>query len=73
MTVPLSAMTDNEKHAVFVAKADGTVERRTVKTGTNDGTYIEILSGLSEGEIVVTSGTEGLSDGVHVEIVLEDV
>ncbi len=73
MTVPLSAMTDNEKHAVFVAKADGTVERRTVKTGTNDGTYIEILSGLSEGEIVVTSGTEGLSDGVHVAIVLEDV
>ena len=41
-------------------------------TGANDGTYIEVLSGLSEGEVVVTSGMEGLTDGAHAEIVLDD-
>ena len=72
MAVPLSAMTDNSNTAVFVAKDDGTIERRTVRTGTNDGSYIEVLSGLSEGEIVVTSGMEGLADGVHAEIILDE-
>ena len=43
-----------------------------MRTGTNDGSYIEVLSGLSEGEIVVTSGMEGLADGVHAEIILDE-
>lgn len=72
MAVPLSAMTDSSNTAVFVAKDDGTIERRAVRTGTNDGSYIEVLSGLTEGEIVVTSGMEGLADGVHAEIILDE-
>lgn len=72
LTVPLSAMADNAKKSVFVAKDDGTIERRSVSTGANDGTYIEVLSGLSEGEVVVTSGMEGLTDGAHAEIVLDE-
>ena len=43
-----------------------------MRTGTNDGSYIEVLSGLSEGEIVVTSGMEGLADGVHAEVILDE-
>ncbi len=72
LTVPLSAMTDNEHKFVFVAKDDGTIERRPVHTGADDGSYIEILSGLTEGEIVVTSGMEGLTDGAHAEIILDE-
>ena len=72
LAVPLAAMADGANTSVFVAKADGTIERRTVKTGTNDGSYIEVLSGLSEGEVVVTSGMEGLADGVHAEIILDE-
>ena len=72
LAVPLSAMTDGGRSAVFVLADDGTVSRRTVETGANDGEYIGILSGLSEGEIVVTSGTEGLTDGMKVEIELNE-
>ena len=72
LAVPLSAMADNANASVFVAKDNGTIERRIVRTGTNDGSYIEILSGLSEGEVVVTSGMEGLADGVHAEIILDE-
>ena len=43
-----------------------------MRTGTSDGSYIEVLSGLSADEIVVTSGMEGLTDGAHAEIILDD-
>mgnify|MGYP002868978984 CR=1 FL=1 len=71
LTVPLSAMIDNTFSAVYVAK-DGIIERRNVTTGTNDGTYIEILSGLKEGEIVVTSEVEGLTEKMQVDVTLSD-
>ncbi len=72
LTVPLAAMADNGKSSVFVAKEDGTIEKRAVRTGADDGTYIEILSGLSTGEVVVTSGMAGLTDGAQAEIILEE-
>ena len=72
LSVPLTAMADSAKTTVFVYREDGTIERRPVQTGTSDGTYIEVLSGLSQGEIVVTSGMEGLKDGIRVDIVLDE-
>ncbi len=72
LVVPLAAMADSTNTEVFVAKDDGTIERRAVRTGANDGAYIEILSGLTADEIVVTSGVEGLTDGAQAEIILDD-
>lgn len=68
LCVPLAAMTNSKHDSVFVVKADNTLERREVKTGTNDGSYIEIVSGLREGETVVTSASEGLADGMKVTV-----
>jgi len=70
LTVPLAAMTDTNKDAVFVVTADNTLERRAVRTGADDGSYIEITAGLREGETVVTSATTGLESGVKVEVTL---
>lgn len=69
LTVPLAAMIDTNRSAVFVATG-GTLERRAVRTGADDGTYVEILSGLSEGETVITSDTEGLEVGTKVTVTL---
>ena len=71
LTVPLAAMTDSSRDAVFVVTPQETIERRPVKTGVDDGKYIEIISGLREGEIVITSAAEGLSDGMKVTVTLE--
>ena len=71
LSVPLSAMVDNVRSAVFVVRQDGTLEKRNVRTGVDDGKYVEILSGLSEGEIVVISGMKGLTDGVKADVELE--
>lgn len=58
---------------VFVVDADGKVKKRIVKTGIQDINYIEITSGLKEGEQVVTGPydvvSKTLDDGVKVKVV----
>ena len=70
LTVPLAAMTDSNHDSVFVINAEDKLERRKVKTGSDDGNYIEIISGLSEGETVVTSAAEGLEEGMKATVTL---
>lgn len=70
LTVPLAAMIDSSRSAVFVVTDKDTLERRAVRTGVDDGRYIEIVSGLQEGEIVVTSASEGLKNGMKVTVTL---
>lgn len=72
LTVPLTAMLNQEQNSVFVLNADNTIQRREVVTGVNDGKYIEIISGLSEGDIVITSDTNGLKDGTKVDITIDN-
>ena len=71
--MPLAAMIDSNHNAVFVVTPQDTLERRAVKTGADDGDYIEIISGLKEGETVITSAAEGLEDGVKVTVTLMGV
>lgn len=71
LAVPLAAMADNSRNRVYVAKYGDTIEERTVKTGTDDGSYIEILEGLTPGETVVTSGTEGLRSGTRATVKIQ--
>jgi RND family efflux transporter MFP subunit len=57
LTVPAEAVLDAGEHkTVFVDRGNGFFEPRQVKTGERDGNRIQILSGLSAGERVVTSG-----------------
>ena len=70
LTVPLAAMIDSSRSAVFVVTPENTLERRAVSTGADDGNYIEILWGVREGETVVTSASEGLKDGMKVTVTL---
>jgi RND family efflux transporter MFP subunit len=57
LTVPAEAVLDAGEHkTVFVDRGNGFFEPRQVKTGERDGNRIQILSGLSDGERVVTSG-----------------
>ena len=70
LSVPVSAVIGSSQAAVFVFRDDGTLERRRVKTGLNDGTYVEILSGLEEGETVVTSVPQGVKENMKVSPIL---
>ncbi|MBR3722879.1 MAG: efflux RND transporter periplasmic adaptor subunit [Selenomonadaceae bacterium] len=71
LAVPLSAMADSTKTAVFVVNEDGTIRRSAIKTGSDDGEWIEVISGLNLGEVVVTGGIEGLTDGMAVSVTFD--
>jgi RND family efflux transporter MFP subunit len=57
LTVPAEAVIDTGlRQTVFVDRANGNLEPRQVRTGERLGDRIEIVSGLKEGERIVTSG-----------------
>ncbi len=47
---------------------DGTAEKRLIELGIAEGDYIEVVSGLSEGDSIITVGQEGLRNGAPVRI-----
>jgi Cu(I)/Ag(I) efflux system membrane fusion protein len=56
LTVPDSAVIDTgARQVIFVEKGDGRFEPRDVKVGTQGDGYYHIISGVKEGEKVVTS------------------
>ena len=70
LAVPLSALSMYYNDSVvYVIKKDNTVERRVVKPGLASEDRVEIVSGLSKGESVVTQGVSALTDGTHVRVV----
>jgi hypothetical protein len=71
LTIPLAAMADSAHDKVYVVDDEGIMHLKTVEAGADDGTYIEIYAGLSEGEAVVTGSMEGLSEGMKAELNLE--
>ena len=61
-----SVLTENSKSYIYVYNEDGTVSKREIECGVTVDGQTEILSGISEGESVVVSGMQVLSDGVKV-------
>jgi RND family efflux transporter MFP subunit len=71
VTVPFQSVDkdDNNNTYVYVFNAaTKTVTKRLVKAGNYQGDCVEILSGLSVGEKVVSSGIHKLSDGCKVTL-----
>ncbi len=57
LAIPLTSLTDEAGTLYLYVQNDGELfEKREVKTGENDGRNVVILSGISEGERVVTTG-----------------
>jgi len=66
LTVPQGAVVDDgSKHYVFVIK-NGTAHKVRVTEGIKNDTDVVITSGLSRGDVVASSGVNGLKDGSRV-------
>ncbi len=75
VSIPLSAvvayhdtLTNREGEGVFVVR-DGIARKVRIKTGISDDRFIEVLDGVSEGDVVVSGPfnvLRGLSDGDRV-------
>jgi multidrug efflux system membrane fusion protein len=70
--VPEAALLATEKGFVAYAVVDGKAAQRPVSLGLHTKTgQVEILTGLTVGEILVVNGAQSLQPGVPVEVVYE--
>lgn len=58
-----------QEYVYVVDEAAGTAERRAVEIGQRTPGFVEVIRGLSPGELVVVSGVQRLRPGAYVEIV----
>ena len=72
----MTVESDELEEVAFILLPDGKVKKTVVKTGVQDINYIEILSGLKEGEEVITAPyaavSKDLKDGMKVTVVPKD-
>ncbi|MDC7218388.1 MAG: efflux RND transporter periplasmic adaptor subunit [Spirochaetales bacterium] len=70
ITIPELALTTHyDEDVVYVIGADNTAERRSVEVGLISSDLVQILSGLEEGDMVVTRGLSNITDGAAVNVV----
>lgn len=68
ITVPITAVQRGAGQALYVwTVADGTARQTSVTTADTHGGRIVIADGLREGDTVITSGWQKLSEGTRVE------
>ena len=56
---------------VYLLRPNGTVHVQVIRTGVTQGDEMQVLSGLSPGDTVVTDGVDRLRDGARVRVVPE--
>lgn len=67
LSVPQKAVTERgQLTSVFVVDTSGIARMRLIRTGKTFGENIEVLSGLSDGEQIVSDGIASISDGTRV-------
>ncbi len=73
LLIPLDALQERgaEQFVYIAGDGDGDNEQRAVETGLSDGTNVEILSGLSEGEQIVY--TESISNQTDEQNAMPDI
>jgi RND family efflux transporter MFP subunit len=67
LVIPKSAVRSADGVSVVFVVREGTAERRAVTVGAADGDQVEVVSGLSAGDRVVTDGPASLADGSRVK------
>lgn len=68
LLVPARAVIPELNAQVVYVYADGKAERRKITAGTRTRDRVQVLSGLSEGDIVITTGLMEVSDGDNLTL-----
>ncbi len=73
LQVPRSALVEDlGEISVFVVE-DGIAVRRNVETGFSDSGMVEIVSGIADGDEIITAGQVGLQPDARVEVINAEV
>jgi multidrug efflux pump subunit AcrA (membrane-fusion protein) len=70
LVIPTAALVvaNSGKSTVMVIGSDGIAHQTPVTTGISDNGETQVLSGLSSGQQVVTTGAASMDDGTHVKV-----
>jgi RND family efflux transporter MFP subunit len=66
ITLPVQTLQKQDKPTVWVVRPDNTLEQRPISIGLTTPDYVEIVTGLNEGERVVYGNPTGLEAGKKV-------
>jgi membrane fusion protein (multidrug efflux system) len=69
LLVPKSAILSEDTDTWAFVIADGTVNKRSVNIGYTNSTHVEVVSGLSLDDIIVTTGLNSLKDGSKIKVI----
>jgi len=69
LVVPREAFVGGLNNSEVFVVNNGLAKLTKVQTGRNFGEWIEVLDGLNDGQIVVTSGQINLTDGAKVKVI----
>ncbi len=72
LAVPSQSVVTGEKPSVYLVGKDGVVERREVTLGLETPDKVEIVKGVSEGELVVIGNRKGVASGQKVQAAVAD-
>ncbi|SFB51710.1 HlyD family secretion protein [Rhizobium sp. NFR07] len=72
LALPLSAVTVGRQGATTRKVQDGVVKQAEIVTGFQDGGFIQVVSGIEAGDVVVAKAGAFVRDGDHITPVPED-
>lgn len=72
LSVPVAALGGSAASPKLTVVNDGRLAQIPVRTGINDGSYVEVISGLSPDSLVVATYSSGLASGTQVDARLSD-
>jgi membrane fusion protein (multidrug efflux system) len=68
LSIPECALVPTGSKAFVFTLIEGKAKRLEVKTGRRKPGYVEIMTGLKEGQFIVADGLVGLQDGMEVKV-----
>lgn len=68
LSIPECALVPTGSKAFVFTLIEGKAKRVEVKTGRRKPGYVEIMTGLKEGQLIVAEGLVGLQDGMAVKV-----
>ena len=70
LKIPAAAVLTSQegKKSVMVVGSDSTAHRKEVTLGLTDGEDVQVLSGLTQDDTVITGGAYGLEEGAKVKV-----
>ncbi len=72
IALPLSAITTSKNRTTTRLVKDGVVKQVDIATGIQDGAYIQVVSGLKEGDVVVAKAGAFVRDGDRINPISDE-